>query len=190
MKTRRNLVLLLLAGMLCLPNCTCGKKEETGKVKGVKPLMIRMTEIHKDGPYVKVQPAKARPDDPGSVELAKSGQFNELVESVGIVGDGNEVHPLLSRGLPAPTSRQVDMSTFNDNQRLLELHLTAGEGTTLRECRSLFKAIVIGIPMRPAGVPKIAVTFKVGKDGRVSVEADYLGDEKTPVDSGKRPEGK
>jgi hypothetical protein len=190
MKIRRNLVLLALVSALCVQNCTCGKKEEYGKVKGVKPLMIRMTEIHKDGPYVKVRPAQARPDDPGSAELAKSGKFNELVESVGIVGDGQEVHPLLPRGLPAPTSRQVDMTTFNDNQQLLELHLTAGEGATLRECRSLFKAIVIGIPKRPSGVPKIAVTFKVSKDGRVSVEADYLGDEKKPAGPGKPKEGK
>ena len=190
MKARRNLVLFLLAIALGGQHCTCTKKEESGKVKGVRTLLIKMFEVHKDGPYVKVQPAQARPDDPGSVELAKSGKFNELVETVGIVGSDKRVHRLLSKGLPAPTSRQVTMSTFNDRQNMLELHLTAGEGETLSECRSLFKAVIMGIPTRPAGVPRIAVTFRVSKGGRVSVEADYMGDNPKPTGPGRQEEGK
>jgi len=172
-RKERVLVLFLVAGWL-LGACTCN--DDNADAEQEPGLPVRYKNVAKGGPFVKIGPAQSDPGDPGWSALAESGKFNELVETVGIEAQGDRVVPLIPKGYPAPTSYTVEMSTAADNQVIIELRLMAGNSENAGDCRTLFKALVLGFPPRPAGVPRIEVTFEVERDGKVAVKARYLGD--------------
>jgi molecular chaperone DnaK (HSP70)/uncharacterized protein YegL len=72
--------------------------------------------------------------------------------------------------IPAEKTRE-DYSTTHDGQTTVDLWLVQGEDTNPLECTVLGHFEFYGIPPRPAGDAKLAVTYRYNANGIVEVEA-------------------
>ncbi|MDB4997465.1 MAG: Chaperone protein HscA [Myxococcaceae bacterium] len=91
--------------------------------------------------------------------------------SLGIEVGGGVVDKILPRNLTIPTGARATYTTQEDNQTGFEIHVVQGERELAADCRSLAHFTLRGIPMMPAGMAKLKVTFKVDADGLLAVHA-------------------
>jgi len=91
--------------------------------------------------------------------------------SLGIETIGGVVERLVFRNTTIPTSVTEMFTTAVDNQTHVDIHVLQGEREMAKDCRSLARFKLGPLETKPAGVPRIAVTFLIDANGILNVMA-------------------
>lgn len=93
--------------------------------------------------------------------------------SLGIETMGGVMSHLIERNTTIPASVKEMFTTAVDDQTAVDVHLLQGERELVQDCRSLAR-FKIPIEPKPAGVPRVEVTFMIDANGILNVSASDL----------------
>ena len=91
--------------------------------------------------------------------------------SLGIETMGGGFERLVNRNTPVPTAAHTIFTTAADHQTGYDLHVLQGEREMAKDCRSLAKFHLRGIPPMPTGKARLHVSFCVDESGLLTVTA-------------------
>jgi molecular chaperone DnaK (HSP70) len=91
--------------------------------------------------------------------------------SLGMETMGGATSKVILRNSPIPCQHTEGFTTYADNQSGIEFNIVQGERELAKDCRSLGRFKLTGIPPMPAGMPKVAVRFALDANGMLTVTA-------------------
>src|SRR5256886_885132 len=91
--------------------------------------------------------------------------------SLGIEALGGVVAKIIQRNSTIPASATEHFTTGVDGQLNVAIHVVQGERELAKDCRSLARFDLKGIPPMPAGLPRIEVKYLIDANGILHVSA-------------------
>lgn len=94
--------------------------------------------------------------------------------SLGIETLGGAMGKLIMRNSTIPCQASEIFSTYVEGQTAVDIHVLQGERELVKDCRSLGRFTLRGIPPMPAGMPRVQVSFLIDANGILNVSAREL----------------
>lgn len=95
--------------------------------------------------------------------------------SLGVEVNGGMMDILIEKNSSIPTQRKNIYTTAVDNQPEVDVHVLQGERPVARENKTIGRFSLTGIPLAPARIPQIEVSFDIDANGILNVSAKDLG---------------